>query len=83
MPQTIDRTWKLGIGAPIGPLEILEILEILDIVGIQTAYNIMRNYAETSSDPENIHTRLAQMLKEDYLDKRYTGKAAGRGFYRY
>lgn len=30
----IDKTWKIGTGAPFGPLEIL------DIIGIETAYNI-------------------------------------------
>ena len=28
------KTWKIGTGAPFGPLEIL------DIIGIETAYNI-------------------------------------------
>ncbi len=32
--ETIDKTWKIGTGAPYGPLEIL------DIIGIETAYNI-------------------------------------------
>lgn len=32
--ETIDKTWKIGTGAPFGPLEIL------DIIGIETAYNI-------------------------------------------
>lgn len=76
-PETIDRTWRMATGAPLGPLQIL------DIVGIQTAYNILKNYADTSKDPNNIHAQLAKMLKEEYLDKGRTGKAAGKGFYQY
>ncbi len=75
--KTIDKTWKLGTGAPLGPLEIL------DIIGIETAYNIMKNYADTTENPDSLHARLAKMLKEDFLDKGYSGKAAGHGFYTY
>lgn len=32
-PETIDKTWMLGTGAPMGPFRIL------DIVGLTTAYN--------------------------------------------
>ena len=75
--ETIDTTWKLGTGARVGPFQIL------DVVGVQTAYNILKNYADTSTDPNSEHARLAAMLKEDYLDKGRTGVAAGEGFYKY
>ncbi|MGT2959016.1 3-hydroxybutyryl-CoA dehydrogenase [Streptococcus bovimastitidis] len=75
--QTIDRTWKIGTGAPYGPLEIL------DIIGIETAYNILKNYADTTTDPDCLHACLAKMLKEEFIDKGYYGKAAGHGFYDY
>ncbi|MCC9723110.1 3-hydroxyacyl-CoA dehydrogenase, partial [Streptococcus agalactiae] len=75
--ETIDKTWKLGTGAPMGPLEIL------DIIGIDTAYNIMKNYSDTNSDPNSLHAHLAKMLKEEFIDKGRTGKAAGHGFYDY
>jgi 3-hydroxyacyl-CoA dehydrogenase len=75
--ETIDMTWKLGTGARVGPFQIL------DVVGVQTAYNILKNYADTSSDPDSEHARLATMLKRDYLDKGHTGVAAGEGFYKY
>ncbi len=32
--ETIDKTWMVGTGAPLGPFAIL------DVVGINTAYNI-------------------------------------------
>ena len=34
-PETIDLTWSLATGAPLGPFRIL------DIVGLETAYNIV------------------------------------------
>ena len=34
-PESIDKAWKLGTGAPEGPFEIL------DTVGLKTAYNIV------------------------------------------
>ena len=37
-PESIDKAWKLGTGAPKGPFEIL------DIVGLTTAYNIVKMY---------------------------------------
>ncbi len=76
-PDTIDKAWKLGTGAPFGPLEIL------DIIGIETAYNILNNHAETQNDPNSLRAHIAKMLKEDFLDKGYTGKASGRGFHTY
>ena len=76
-PEAIDCTWRMATGAPLGPLQIL------DIVGIQTAYHILKNYADTAKDKNNIHAQLAKMLKEEYLDKGRTGKASGRGFYQY
>ena len=75
--ETIDATWKLATGAPFGPFQIL------DVVGIRTAYNILKNYADTSGDPDSEYARMAAMLKENYLDKGHTGVAAGEGFYKY
>ncbi|MBA2795852.1 3-hydroxyacyl-CoA dehydrogenase [Streptococcus porcinus] len=75
--KTIDQAWKLGTGAPYGPLEIL------DIIGIETAYNILKNYADTTENPDSLHAHLAKMLKEEFIDKGYLGKVAGHGFYPY
>jgi len=75
--ETIDKTWKLATGAPAGPFQIL------DVVGIQTAYNILKNYADTTNNKNSEHARLAAMLKSEYLDKGKTGLAAGEGFYKY
>lgn len=68
--QTIDKTWKLGTGAPKGPFEIY------DIVGLNTAYNISKNGDETSQ-------RFADLLKSEYIDQGKLGTATGEGFYKY
>ncbi len=74
--ETIDKTWMLATGAPMGPFRIL------DVVGITTAYNIACNYPD-AQDPTSLHGRIAKLLKEEYIDKGKTGINAGEGFYKY
>lgn len=69
-PETIDKTWRIGTGAPKGPFEIY------DIVGLTTAYNI----ASVAGPKQR---EFAAYLKENYLDKGKLGLATGEGFYRY
>lgn len=76
-PATIDKTWMISTGAPNGPFATL------DVVGIETAYNISKNYAETSDDSDNHHQKLADFLKREYLDKGKLGRSNGEGFYTY
>jgi len=70
-PETIDKTWRIGTGAPIGPFQIL------DIVGLGTAYNI------ASANPDPRKQRLAQYLKDNFIDKGKLGITTGEGFYIY
>ena len=74
-PETIDKTWQLGTGAPLGPFRIL------DIVGLTTAYNIAIMNPE-AKDPETVPGKIAALLKE-YIDAGKTGINAGEGFYKY
>lgn len=74
-PETIDLTWKLATGAPVGPFQIL------DIVGLVTAYNIVIMNPQ-SKDPDSIPGKIAAILKE-YIDAGKTGINAGEGFYKY
>lgn len=74
-PETIDKTWMVGTGAPLGPFAIL------DVVGINTAYNITLAKAQATGD-ENIK-KLADLLKTEYIDKGKLGRATGEGFYTY
>ncbi|GIN86145.1 hypothetical protein J6TS2_25310 [Heyndrickxia sporothermodurans] len=74
-PETIDKTWMVGTGAPLGPFAIL------DVVGINTAYNITLAKVQATGD-ENIK-KLADLLKTEYIDKGKLGRATGEGFYTY
>ncbi len=69
-PETVDKTWRIGTGAPKGPFEIF------DIVGLTTAYNI-----SSVSGPKQ--REFAAYLKENYIDKGKLGIATGEGFYLY
>lgn len=75
-PQTIDLTWRLGTGSPLGPFQIL------DIVGLNTAYNIVANNPQAINDPDSIPGKIAKILKS-YIDAGKTGINAGEGFYKY
>lgn len=73
--ETVDQTWRLGTGAPLGPFQIL------DIVGLTTAYNIIAMDPE-AKDPESVKGKIATMLKS-YIDEGKLGVNAGEGFYSY
>lgn len=84
-PESVDKAWKLGTGAPRGPFEII------DIVGLTTAYNIIEKYQKVPGlinpilkkmmMPYNFK-KIAAMLKER-IDAGKLGKNAGEGFYKY
>lgn len=74
--ETIDKTWMLATGAPLGPFRIL------DIVGITTAYNILMNMPG-ASDPSTPYGKIAKRMKEEYVDTGKLGINAGEGFYKY
>ncbi len=74
-PETIDLTWMLGTGAPLGPFRIL------DIVGLDTAYNIVMMNPD-AQDPETLPGKIAVRLKE-FIDAGKKGVASGEGFYKY
>ncbi|MFJ7664211.1 3-hydroxyacyl-CoA dehydrogenase [Lysinibacillus sp. NPDC097162] len=74
-PETIDKTWMIGTGAPLGPFAIL------DVVGINTAHNIVEAKAAATGD-ENMK-KLSNLLKTEYIDKGKLGRATGEGFYKY
>jgi len=70
-PETIDATWRIGTGAPMGPFQIF------DIVGLRTAYAI-----SAASDEEGAQL-WADHLKTHYLDHGKLGVESGEGFYSY
>ncbi|WP_040950881.1 3-hydroxyacyl-CoA dehydrogenase [Gorillibacterium massiliense] len=73
--ETIDKTWMVGTKAPLGPFGIL------DVVGINTAYNIGQAKAQVTGDAD--FEKVAELLKNDYIDKGKLGRATGEGFYKY
>ncbi|MDQ0216149.1 3-hydroxybutyryl-CoA dehydrogenase [Oikeobacillus pervagus] len=74
-PETIDKTWMIATGAPLGPFAIL------DVVGINTAYNITLAKAKATGTEE--YKKLAELLKTEYIDKGKLGRETGEGFYKY
>lgn len=76
-PESIDKAWTLGTGAPKGPFRIL------DTVGLTTAYNIVLMYVKIPSflAPYNFKG-MAKMLKK-YIDEGKLGMSSGEGFYKY
>ncbi len=73
--ETIDKTWMVGTGAPVGPFGML------DIVGINTAYHVAKTRADQTDDAD--YKAVAELLKTEYIDKGKLGKATGDGFYTY
>ncbi|MDH2443554.1 3-hydroxyacyl-CoA dehydrogenase [Amnibacterium sp. CER49] len=69
-PATIDATWRIATGAPLGPFQIF------DVVGLRTAYAV--------SIAGNAESRaFAARLQRDYLDRGLLGVESGEGFYTY
>ena len=74
-PQTIDLTWKAGLGCPFGPFEHI------DVIGLDTVYAINRMKPDAQVEGSTIY-KLNQLLKEK-IDRGETGVNAGKGFYDY
>ena len=84
-PETIDKAWTLGTGAPKGPFRII------DTVGLETAKNIVLQYQRVPNllDPLLRKMMLPYnydgMLKilNSYIKKGKLGKSTKEGFYKY
>ena len=84
-PETIDKAWTAGTGAPAGPFKIM------DVVGLETVKNIVEQYKKV---PELLDPLFKKMLlpynyKEmlemvnKYIEEGKLGKSTGEGFYKY
>ena len=84
-PETIDKAWVLGTGAPKGPFQII------DTVGLETAKNIVLQYQKV---PDLFDPLLKKMMLpynydgmleilNSYIEKGRLGKSTGKGFYKY
>lgn len=72
---SVDKTWMIATGAPIGPFAII------DLVGIQTVYTIMKTSNQIKHE-ENKEKAIAY-LKQNYIDKNHLGQSTLQGFYSY
>ena len=84
-PETIDKAWTLGTGAPKGPFQIM------DTVGLETARNIVLQYQKV---PDLLDPLLKKMMLpynydgmleilNKYIEEGKSGKSVGEGFYKY
>jgi len=84
-PQSIDKAWTVGTGAPRGPFEIF------DVVGIKTALNIVEQYQKV---PGLLSPLLRKMLLpynfkgmkavlSKMVENGKLGRSTGEGFYKY
>ena len=74
-PETVDLTWKAGLGCPFGPFEHI------DVIGLDTVYAINKMKPDAQVEGSTIY-KLNQLLKEK-IDRGETGVNAGIGFYDY
>ena len=68
--ESIDKTWKIATGSPVGPFEIY------DIIGLNTSYNIAMNGDIKSQ-------MFGYYIKENFIKKGKLGYLSGEGFYKY
>ncbi|MCI2050087.1 MAG: 3-hydroxyacyl-CoA dehydrogenase [Lachnospiraceae bacterium] len=76
-PESIDKAWELGTGAPKGPFRIL------DTVGLKTAYNIVQMYVKVPSFLAPYNFKGMSKMLEKYISEGKLGKSTGEGFYKY
>jgi 3-hydroxybutyryl-CoA dehydrogenase len=71
--QSIDRTWMITLGAPIGPFGQM------DRMGLGVVYHVANLLGE--KDPHALDS--ARYLHERFIEKGQLGVASGEGFYSY
>jgi enoyl-CoA hydratase/3-hydroxyacyl-CoA dehydrogenase len=72
-PETIDKIVKLGFRSLVG------ICELADAMGLDNLLNTMKKLLQEYG----LEIYKPCPLFEEYVKKGWTGKAAGRGFYKY
>ncbi len=71
--ETIDKTMKLGMNLPMGPLELA------DIIGLDVVLAVVEELYDGFGDPKYRPCPLLKM----YVAAGYLGRKAGRGFHTY
>lgn len=72
---SIDKTWMKTLGADLGPMAMG------DLVGMNTAYNVTKSFAELTG--EQIWKDRRDFVKENFIDTNKLGISTGEGFYKY
>ena len=70
-PESIDKAWTLGTGAPKGPFKIL------DTIGLQTAYNVVLMYVKVPSFLAPYNFKGMEKLLKKYIDEGKLGMSSG------
>jgi len=73
--ESIDKTWMVGVGVPMGPCAIL------DLVGFGVAYNIWSHWGKALNDQAAL--ARADYVKKNFVDQGNLGLTTGQGFYSY
>ncbi|MFW2178385.1 MULTISPECIES: 3-hydroxyacyl-CoA dehydrogenase [unclassified Moraxella] len=73
-PHTIDKTWMIATGSPMGPFGFM------DIIGINTLLNVNQQQAKAGSQTAQL---IADRLRQDFVDQGRMGVQSGKGFYDY
>lgn len=76
-PESIDRAWTMGTGAPKGPFQMM------DVIGLTTVYNIVLMQAKAASASAPYHFEDMKSMLKKHIDEGKTGVAVGEGFYKY
>lgn len=73
--ESIDKTWMKTLGVDLGPMAMA------DLVGMNTAYNVTKSFAELTGD--EMWKKRNDFIKEHFIDKNNLGISTGEGFYKY
>ena len=84
-PESIDKAWTIGTGAPKGPFAII------DVVGLTTARDIVMQYQKVPNIFDPLLKKMMLPYNYDgmldilnkYIDEGKLGKVSGEGFYKY
>ncbi|KAK8887957.1 3-hydroxyacyl-CoA dehydrogenase, C-terminal domain [Tritrichomonas musculus] len=75
--ETIDKTWKIGTGASLGPFQIM------DAIGLITIQNIISKKVDEPPEQAPYHYREINQMLLAKIEKGELGISAGKGFYTY
>ena len=76
-PESIEKAWTLGTGAPKGPFQIL------DTVGLKTAYEIVGMYVKIPGFLAPYNFKGMHKMLKSYIDQGKLEYSTGEGFYKY